>query len=1212
MNSNHRIIKGLALLALLAFNAQLTTADAAVTFTNTPTAVSNTYTGFITLQIGGLTNGETVVVQEFLDVNTNGVIDARDWLVQQFRLTDGLASTIGGIVNSNVPGDTTPTNGAITAQLSFNSGNALQTVAGKYLFKLSSPTGRFTPITNSFSVTNLAYAQGFTGSVVCGSTNVPNAVVMLFPGQVFNSSAQAAVVANNSGNYTIKAPPGTYGLAALQNNYLPSTTTAPMLTLGGTTITTNLSLTAATNSTSGQIVDAANASLGLPGVLLSAKGPNGLMGIAFTDTNGNFTVGTIAGTWSFKGGNESSLGSHGYVRLQSSTNVSAGQTGVTLAVPKATALFYGTLKDGLGNPMAGIEVDAYDNNNQYEGDGYTDANGNYAVGVLGGLSDDPWNASISTDNGTTPTNYVFSQPAFDVNGWGTNLTVGQAVRADFVGLLATNLISGWLKDGSGNPISNVWVGANATINNVSYQNGTDTDGTGRYAINVANGVWQVGVSCGGGSDSLGSQYLCPDGQTVTIANNNTNVSFTALLPASWINGSVKDNSGHPIANVGVNANPCSGGNGSYVLTDTNGSYSLAVANGCWNVSVSSFGNNSLNALGYLCQWQQTVTVSNTTTTVNFIAPPAPYHITGYLTNALTGQGIANVGLPAWATINGVQYLQYARTDNNGFYSNNVANGTWSVDVNCGCSEGDCLSSSNYLCPNNQTVTISNDDVVASFAAVPAPYQITGWVKNNAGQPFTNLDVHASATIGANSYWFDSYTDANGNYSFQVAVGQWDVGVDCSGLGSGCLCPDDAIVNIVGASVVTNFTVQSCGALQILTTSPLPAGQVGSYYDTYLQASSCYPDFQWALISGSLPPGLTGNPFTGEIYGTPITNGTFNFTVQVTDGNSAMTNRALSLTISAPAADVLTYYVEKIEAFRQLDAVNQILDTNYGPFIGRAGIIQSSPDSVPIANLDLPTGGVRGFPPGGSGIELFYSDLYPSQAAFDAVYTNGNYTFAIATVHDGFQFPVLAMPVAVYPVAPRLGNFAAAQAITPTNAFTLQWSDPPDATTNDTIWVWITDASGNTVFSTPYPPTNYPACLPGTATSAVVPANTLRLGSAYTGFIAFFRVNGVNTTSYAGALGMTLVAVVTDFPLVTPSSTPPPVLSQPTRISGTQFGFLLSGTSGQNYTVLASTNSALHLSNWFPVLTTNLSCSSVFIPDCQATNKQRYYRVKVGP
>src|SRR5436190_22997330 len=71
------------------------TLQAAVGFTISPLSVSNTYNGVLTLQITGLSSGAPVVVQKFLDVNTNGVLDAPDILWQQFRLTDGQASVIG-------------------------------------------------------------------------------------------------------------------------------------------------------------------------------------------------------------------------------------------------------------------------------------------------------------------------------------------------------------------------------------------------------------------------------------------------------------------------------------------------------------------------------------------------------------------------------------------------------------------------------------------------------------------------------------------------------------------------------------------------------------------------------------------------------------------------------------------------------------------------------------------------------------------------------------------------------------------------------------------------------------------------------------------------------------------------------------------------------------------------------------------------------------
>jgi hypothetical protein len=1169
-----------------------------VTFVNTPTVVSNTYTGPITLQIGGLTNGETVVVQSFLDVNTNGVIDASDWLMQQFKLTDGLASLIGGIVNSNVPGDTTPTNGAITAQLAFGNGNPIQGFAGKFLVKLSSPGGHFTPITNSFTVTNLPYAQGFTGHVVCSGTNVPYALVMLFPGELYKSSVQCGVVADGTGSYTIKAPPGTYSLAAIKTNYVQSAPTAPVVTLGSTTITTNITLLAATTGLSGQVVDSANSSRGLPGILVSAKSDSNAVAVSFTDTNGNFSFGVNSGQWTVDA-DDASMIAHGYLKLQNDPTVSAGATGITLTEVKATALFYGSVKDSQGNPMKGIDLYANDSNNQYELDAYTDQNGNYCAAVLGGLSNNPWNFQVSQDGG--PANYIFSLPPFSGNN-GINLTDGQAVQCNFVGLAATNHISGYLTNAvTGLGIANVGMPAWATVNGLQFMAYGRTDASGYYSEIVANGVWNMNVNCGDCSDCLGGQYLCPNSQTITIANNSTNINFAALLPTSQINGYVKNLSNMPIPNVSVYAYmpTNSGGPGPGATTDVNGYYSFYVANGSWHVGVNCCGNNALNPLGYLCVGEQPTTVVNSTNTVNFSIASAPYQITGHLRDG-SGNPIANVGVNG----GGSSFNACATTATDGSYTLHVSSGDWWVSFDCGA-----LGSLGYLCPGGQSVTVSSANVVADFAADQAPYTISGWVRNTGGLPFTNLNVQASATLGTNTYWLNTYTDTDGNYSIPVANGQWWVALDCSGLGSGYLCPNEVDLVIAGASVATNFSVQSCGALQIVTTSPLPAGQVGVPYDINLQASSCYPNFWWSVSGGSLPQGLQLDS-SGELYGTPQANGTFSFTLQVTDGNSQATNRAVSLTISPAPSDVLSYSVTRLQAFWQSDATHLVPDTTHGPFVATLSLIQADFDKVPIAEVYLPGGAVRGFPRGSSALELQVRETFLSQAALDAVYPIGAFTFALATRDNGFQFPVLTMPAVAYPTAPRISNFAAAQAIDPANPFTVQWISPPDATTNDSIWAFIQDSNGNTVISTPYPATNQSGCLRGTATSVLVPAHTLQLGGTYTGVIVFFRVTSVNLSDCPGATGLTLVGVDTAFPMVAPSAALP-VLSQPTRLSDTQFGFVLSGAASQSYTVLASTNPALPLTSWSTVLTTNLSGSSAVLQDNQATNRQRYYRVKAG-
>ncbi len=499
---------------------------AAVTFTVTPATVSNTYNGTISLQIGGLTNTETVVVQKFLDLNTNGVIDGSDWLVQQFTLQDGTNFVIGGVTNFNVPGDLNATTGAITAALNFQGGDFIQNIAGNYLYVLSSPAGHFTPITNSFSVTNFPYAQKFTGNVVSNgtSTTVPNAVVLLFPPGA-NGSPLGGAVANNAGCYTIMAPAGTYSPCAFQSNYLGNFSTLPVITLGsGATITTNLTLTSATTSISGQVVDASNSSIGLPGVMVPAQSGNGLLAVTFTDTNGNFNMPINAGSWKIKA-DDTSLIVHGYLGLQNRCVTNAGATGVILAVPKATALIYGSVKDNLGNPLVGLDVYASDNNNFFETDGYTDANGNYVLGVLGlgvlGV-DDFWYVQANGDNQLA--NYVFSQET--MNG----INAGQAVLQNFTAILATNYITGHVQQGNGSSIAGVGVNANATINRVNYSQYVDTDDNGNYSMNVANGSWYISINCNGGDDSLDNilgsgTYEWPTNQSATISGNNATNNF---------------------------------------------------------------------------------------------------------------------------------------------------------------------------------------------------------------------------------------------------------------------------------------------------------------------------------------------------------------------------------------------------------------------------------------------------------------------------------------------------------------------------------------------------------------------------------------------------------------------------------------------------------------------------------------------------------------
>ncbi len=68
-----------------------------------------------------------------------------------------------------------------------------------------------------------------------------------------------------------------------------------------------------------------------------------------------------------------------------------------------------------------------------------------------------------------------------------------------------------------------------------------------------------------------------------------------------------------------------------------------------------------------------------------------------------------------------------------------------------------------------------------------------------------------------------------------------------------------------------ITLTVLPALAIVTTS-LPDGQVGVPYDQFVTATGGVAPYTWA--GGDFPPGLSINPTTGEVTGTPTTVGTF--------------------------------------------------------------------------------------------------------------------------------------------------------------------------------------------------------------------------------------------------------------------------------------------------------------------------------------------------
>jgi hypothetical protein len=84
----------------------------------------------------------------------------------------------------------------------------------------------------------------------------------------------------------------------------------------------------------------------------------------------------------------------------------------------------------------------------------------------------------------------------------------------------------------------------------------------------------------------------------------------------------------------------------------------------------------------------------------------------------------------------------------------------------------------------------------------------------------------------------------------------------------------------------------------LNTAPLPNGSVGSPYGQTFSASGGQGPYTFSINSGALPPGLTLQPRTGRIIGTPTTAGNYIFTVRATDANGCVGERAYTVVIAA--------------------------------------------------------------------------------------------------------------------------------------------------------------------------------------------------------------------------------------------------------------------------------------------------------------------------
>ncbi|OGP73264.1 MAG: hypothetical protein A2W09_08295, partial [Deltaproteobacteria bacterium RBG_16_50_11] len=185
---------------------------------------------------------------------------------------------------------------------------------------------------------------------------------------------------------------------------------------------------------------------------------------------------------------------------------------------------------------------------------------------------------------------------------------------------------------------------------------------------------------------------------------------------------------------------------------------------------------------------------------------------------------------------------------------------------------------------SQTYDTGKDDYATDIAVDGSGNAfVTGYSFNGSNLDYLTVKYDQSGNV----LWAKSL-DAGGN---DEALG---IAVD----GNGDPCVTGYLWNGLNYDWLTIKYGLAADSFRIVP-SGLPLGTVGVSYSQTLTAANGVKPYTWAVISGSLPGGLSLNSSTGVIAGVPTTTGTFDFTVQAMDANLATATKELSISVYNP-------------------------------------------------------------------------------------------------------------------------------------------------------------------------------------------------------------------------------------------------------------------------------------------------------------------------
>jgi hypothetical protein len=271
---------------------------------------------------------------------------------------------------------------------------------------------------------------------------------------------------------------------------------------------------------------------------------------------------------------------------------------------------------------------------------------------------------------------------------------------------------------------------------------------------------------------------------------------------------------------------------------------------------------------------------------------------------------------------------------------------------------------------------------------------------------TSINLGQSVTLTATASSSDS-----GSLAYQWSFG----GSAISGATSSQYIFTPTLVNQSGtySVVVTNAlngtsntatasaALTVIGPIAIATPSAGLTGTANAAFSLSLSASGGQSPLTYALTSGTLPTGLSLNPSTGRISGTPTTTGSSSITVTVTDANSQSATTSFTLQIDPATQSSPFAIVPAFSAPIRSASGFTVTVTNY--------------DSTYVLTAAVTAGSITNSIPSGSNWILTVTGLSPGQSATITVeasrigYVSQNSALTSSALEPLIQPPVVSDP-----------------------------------------------------------------------------------------------------------------------------------------------------------------------------------------------------------